>query len=254
MPASLKAWRIAIAAPSPFSGGAVIWLASSLMPKPTNSARIVAPRALAWARLSITSTPAPSPSTKPSRSLSNGRLALVGASLRVDNACIAEKPPIPSWLEAFSQPPATITSASPYAINRAAKPIAWVAVVQAVEVARFNPLIPWRIATCPAAIFTMAEGTKNGEILRGPSLLSFTAVSSMVVIPPIPEPIITPIRSGSTCCTGAACNSLIKPACFKACAAAATPYCTKVSYRRASLAFMYKPISNPSTVPAICAR
>ena len=70
-------------------------------------------------------------------------------------------------------------------------------------------------------------GHKNGEILRGPSLLSFTAVSSMVVIPPIPEPIITPIRSGSTCCTGAVCNSLIKPACFKACAAAATPYLHK---------------------------
>ena len=39
------------------------------------SARIVAPRALACSRVSITKTPAPSPITKPLRSASNGRLA-----------------------------------------------------------------------------------------------------------------------------------------------------------------------------------
>ena len=38
--------------------------------------------------------PAPSPTTKPSRSTSHGRLARAGASLRVDNARIAAKPAI----------------------------------------------------------------------------------------------------------------------------------------------------------------
>ena len=37
--------------------------------------------------------PAPSPMTKPSRSLSHGREAFSGSSLRVDNAFIAQKPP-----------------------------------------------------------------------------------------------------------------------------------------------------------------
>ncbi|CSB57346.1 Uncharacterised protein [Vibrio cholerae] len=57
--------------------------------------------------------PAPSPSTKPSRSLSQGRDAFCGSSLRVESAFAAPKPAMPSGVDAFSAPPATIASASP---------------------------------------------------------------------------------------------------------------------------------------------
>src|SRR6476646_3491781 len=56
------------------------------MPPPISSAYILAPRALACSYSSSTSTPPPSPSTKPSRSLSQGRDAVWGSSLRVDSA------------------------------------------------------------------------------------------------------------------------------------------------------------------------
>mgnify|MGYP006903011439 CR=1 FL=1 len=51
--------------------------------------------------------------TKPSRSLSQGRLAASGSSLRVDSARAAAKPPKPTGVVAISAPPTTITSASP---------------------------------------------------------------------------------------------------------------------------------------------
>ena len=57
--------------------------------------------------------PAPSPATKPSRSLSNGRLAFSGSSLRSDMARAAQKPPTPSGVMVASQPPAIMTSAMP---------------------------------------------------------------------------------------------------------------------------------------------
>src|SRR5712691_8174317 len=56
--------------------------------------------------------PAPSPMTKPSRSLSQGRLAWAGSSLRVESARIAANPPTPIGVMAASVPPAIITSAS----------------------------------------------------------------------------------------------------------------------------------------------
>jgi len=49
--------------------------------------------------------------TKPSRSFSNGRDAFSGASLRVDMARMALKPPTPSMVIVASAPPASITSA-----------------------------------------------------------------------------------------------------------------------------------------------
>ena len=57
--------------------------------------------------------PAPSARMKPSRSRSNGRLARVGSSLRVESARIEANPPRPMWVIAASLPPLTITSAQP---------------------------------------------------------------------------------------------------------------------------------------------
>ena len=62
--------------------------------------------------------PEPSPSTKPSRSTSNGREARSGSSLRVLIARIWENPAIGMLVMHASAPPATTTSASPALIIR----------------------------------------------------------------------------------------------------------------------------------------
>ncbi len=113
-------------------------------------------------------TPAPSPMMKPSRSLSNGRLARCGSSLRVDSARIAAKPPTPIGVIAASDPPAIITSASSRLMISKASPMACAEAEHAVHVAEFGPLAPKRMDTWPAARLMMAAGMKNGEIRRGP--------------------------------------------------------------------------------------
>ncbi len=57
--------------------------------------------------------PAPSPSTKPSRSASHGREAAVGSSLRVLMVRDCAKPAMVIAAMQASAPPATTTSASP---------------------------------------------------------------------------------------------------------------------------------------------
>ena len=103
----------------------------------------------------------------PSRSLSNGRLALAGSSFLVESARRAPKPPIPIGVIAASEPPAIITSASLRTMTSKASPIAWADAEHAVHVAEFGPLAPKRIDTWPAARLMIAEGMKNGEIFRG---------------------------------------------------------------------------------------
>jgi len=60
----------------------------------------------------------------------------------VDSALQALKPAMPISLIGLSAPPATITSASPSMISRAASPIACAPVEQAVTTAWFGPLKP----------------------------------------------------------------------------------------------------------------
>ena len=128
----------------------------------------MAPRFFACSYSSSTITPAPSPITKPSRSLSHGRLAVAGSSLRVDSARAAAKPPTLNCVMAASAPPAIITSASPYSIMREASPIECVPVVQAVTMATLGPFNPNIMLKLPEIILIMVPGIKKGEILRGP--------------------------------------------------------------------------------------
>ena len=129
---------------------------------------------------------------KPSRSRSNGRQARSGSSLRVDSARIAAKPPTPMGVMAASDPPATMTSASPRRMNSKASPMACADAEHAVQVAEFGPFAPNRMETWPAARLMIADGMKNGEILRGPPLSSALCSRSMVLKPPIPEAMKTP--------------------------------------------------------------
>ena len=55
--------------------------------------------------------PAPSPTTNPSRCLSQGRLARCGSSFRCDSARMAANPPMPIGVMQASAPPQIITSA-----------------------------------------------------------------------------------------------------------------------------------------------
>ncbi len=68
--------------------------------------------------------PAPSPITKPSRSLSNGRDARSGSSLRVDSACMASNAATLMLVIDASVPPVMIAVASPRRIHSAASPMA----------------------------------------------------------------------------------------------------------------------------------
>ena len=78
--------------------------------------------------------PEPSPQTKPSRPLSNGRLAWAGSSLRLESANIASKPPMPTGVIVASAPPATITSHLPRRIHSVASPMACAPLEQALVV------------------------------------------------------------------------------------------------------------------------
>src|SRR5688572_9434519 len=88
---------------------------------------------------------------KPSRSLSKGRLARSGSSLRVDSARSWPKPPTLIGVIAASDPPAIIASASPRLMISYDSPTACADAEQAVHVARLGPLAPKRIDTCPEA-------------------------------------------------------------------------------------------------------
>ncbi len=93
----------------------------------------------------------------------------MGSSLNpVESARQATKPPMPSRQIAASAPPATITSASPRAISRAASPMACAPVEQAVTTAWLGPLSPCRMETCPEARLMSMAGITNGESRRGP--------------------------------------------------------------------------------------
>ena len=92
---------------------------------------MLAPRFWACSKLSITRTPAPSPITKPLRSLSNGIDERSGSSV-VESAVRALKPPIPILVIEASAPPAKTTSCKPNLISRKASPIASLAEAQAV--------------------------------------------------------------------------------------------------------------------------
>ncbi len=139
--------------------------------------------------------PAPSAITKPSRSLSNGREAVSGDSLRVESAPITFMPAIANETMAASAPPAIITSAAPRRMIAAASPRAFVPVAQAVATAMLGPRAPTRMAIMPAALSEIIIGTRKGLTRSGPRSRRTSACSSSVPMPPIPVPIRMPTRS-----------------------------------------------------------
>ena len=168
--------------------------------------------------------PAPSAITKPSRSLSKGRLAFSGSSFLVESALSAQKPPTPSAVIQLSVPPEIITSASPLWIILNASPRACVPAAQAVVVQELGPLTFNIMEIWPDAILTMSIGIRNGVILEGPLLRITLCCSSIILKLPIPEPTNTPILKGSS-------FGMSRPESSAASFAAVTANCTNFSMR-----------------------
>ena len=108
---------------------------------------------------------------------------------------MVSKPPMPSGQIVDSAPPATITSASPYSINRPAAPIECRPVVHAVTMARFGPRNPYWIDRFPEIMLMIDPGIMNGETRRGPRFSNSVWLSSIIGRPPMPDPITHPMRS-----------------------------------------------------------
>ncbi len=81
----------------------------------------------------------------------------------------------------------------------------------------------------PEIMLMIVPGMKNGEIFRAPPARKSLWVSSIIGRPPMPEPILTPIRSALPGPTS-------RPESRKAWIPAAMPKWMKTSIRRASLA------------------
>ncbi len=65
---------------------------------------------------------------------------------------------------------------------------------QAVTTAWFGPIYPCLIEICPEARLIRLEGMKNGVIFLMPLSFKVITVFSIAGKPPIPEPIMTPVR------------------------------------------------------------
>ena len=116
--------------------------------------------------------PAPSPSTKPSRSRSKGREALVGSSLLVLKAVSRLKPVTPKGWIMVCVPPASITSASPRRMISAASPMAWLLAAQAVRQLMFGPWASNRLARWPAGMLGSCSSSAMGCRVSRPRLVN----------------------------------------------------------------------------------
>ena len=161
-------WSSPAPGPRPVGSGAEMWNASAVSAPPMTSAIGVAPRSSACSADSTTTTPAPSPSTKPSRVASNGRDAVSGESLRFDRAPMLASAATPIDHTGASEPPASTTSHSPVAISRSASWNAMTDVAHAATCVITGPVRPYSIDSMQPAIEPDSAGIANGDTKRGP--------------------------------------------------------------------------------------
>src|SRR3954453_4140833 len=185
-----------------------------------------APRALAASPRSSTIAAAPSPSTKPSRALSNGREARSGSSLRVDIARMAANPAMGSGCTQASVPPTRTTSARSNRSRSSPQRIASAPDAQALTGACTPPFAPIDSPTAAAGPLGMSIGMVKGETRLGPFSSRTSSWPSRGSAPPMPVPKTTAIRSGATPASAA-------PDSRQASSAAMTATCWLRSRRRA---------------------
>ncbi len=81
---------------------------------------------------------------------------------------------------------------------RKASPMALAALAHAVATAVLGPCKPYWIDRYPLAALTIIFGTRNADTRSGPFSSSRCNCSSISCKPPMPEPIMTPQRNGSS--------------------------------------------------------
>ena len=96
--------------------------------------------------------------------------------------------------------------------------MAWVAVEQALTTPKFGPRAPSSMATRPPHMLLMRAGIMKGDTLRGPRSSRTLCWFSMVHMPPMPEPMMTPTRSASSLVMSSLASAI-------ACLAAQKPKC-----------------------------
>src|SRR5215218_8134992 len=169
---------------------------------------------------------APSPRTNPSRALSNGREARSGSSLRVDMARIAANPAIGSGCTQASVPPTRTTSARSKRSRSRPQRMASAPEAQALTGACTPPFAPTARPTAAAGPLGMSIGMVKGETRFGPFSSRTSSWPRRVSAPPIPVPMTTAMRSGST-------PAFPAPESRQASSAAMTATCWLRSSRRA---------------------
>jgi hypothetical protein len=134
----------------------------------------------------------------------------------VERACACANPATPSGLIVDSAPPASMMSASPSLIIRAASPIECAPVEQAVTTEWFGPISPYLIEHLAAgqvdqAAVNEVRADPTGTPFRpGPDAFQLSIPGR----PPMPEPIDTPVRVLRSS------SMPVRPASSKACPAA----------------------------------
>ena len=91
---------------------------------------------------------------------------------------------------------------------RSASPKACVPEAQALTVLKLAAFALQRMPTSPAAMFEMSAGIMNGETRRGPFSKRACDCVSIVSMPPMPEPMMQPMRLGSTSPTFSPASSI----------------------------------------------
>ena len=203
-----------------------MWPALEEIPAPAAAARGTAPRARAKSARSRTRTAPPSPRTSPSRPVSKGREAPAGSSLRVDSTVICANAASGSGSTQASAPPATTTSARSSRIRSMAMAMASAPEEQALTGVRAPARAPSSMLTQAAGPLAISMGTAKGDTRRGPAWRSTCSWASSEDTPPMPVPMTTASRSGST--AG-------RPACSHACRALISAICAHRSRRRTSI-------------------
>ena len=107
------------------------------------------------------------------------------------------------------------------------------------------PFAPRAIDTWPADMSGIIIGMRNGLTRLGPRSIRTRACCSSVLMPPMPEPMITPTRSAFS-------GVIASAACSTASNAATTANWITRSIRRASWWLMRLPGSKPLTSQAKC--
>src|SRR5512139_1191174 len=123
-------------------------------------------------------------------------------------------------------------------------PIEWDPDEHAVTIQLIGPLAPNLIETWPEARFARTAGNVKGEIFLMPPASKTAFSLSIVARPPMPEPMMTPVRSALS-------GSIDRPASASAISEHARAYTMKSSFLRSSLALMKARGSKPFNSPAM---